>query len=84
MQVATFYEFSFTASDFNGVTSNVDSVPFGDTFFLVGGIHNGSDSDLIFMYSPTDDSWIQMEGRLESGKYDSTAMLVQRSLFPDC
>ena len=75
---------SFSANDFPGDISDVDSVPFGETFLLVGGMSNGANTDSILVYSPTGDSWNYVEGRLESGKNKTTAMLVQKSMFPSC
>merc|ERR1711879_1070354 len=44
-----------------------DSVPYGDSFILVGGVHKvgllgGFNSDAILLYKSTDDSWDVMEG----------------------
>ena len=79
-----FITFLFSANDFPGDISDADSVPFGETFLLVGGMSGGANSDFIFMYSPTNDSWNYVEGRLESGKNKTTAMLVQTSMFSNC
>ena len=61
-----------------------DSVPYGDTFALVGGEIDGQYSDAVMIYKPTDDSWVVMEGALKTPKYLPTVIPVKRSMFPQC
>jgi N-acetylneuraminic acid mutarotase len=58
------------------------SVPFGDTFLLVGGeTTNGSKLSTIYRYNPEDDSWTLLDSRMKEGKRNVIAMLVDRELF---
>ena len=64
--------------------NGADSVPYEDTFALVGGLNDTSNtySDAILLYKPTDDTWIVMEGALKTPKELPT--VVKRSMFPNC
>ena len=61
-----------------------DSVPYEDTFALVGGVIDGYKSDAVLTYKPTDDSWVVMEGALKTPKSFPTVIPVKRSMFPQC
>ena len=61
-----------------------DSVPYEDTFALVGGEIDYKCSDAVLIYTPTDDSWVVMEGALKTPKRHATAIPVKRSMFPQC
>ena len=61
-----------------------DSVPYEDTFALVGGVIDGQHSDAVLIYKPTDDSWVVMEGALKTPKQLTTVIPVKRSMFPEC
>ena len=63
-----------------------DSVPYGDSFVLVGGYIEPDDapSDAILLYNPTDDSWVVMEGALKRPKYNVKVIKVRRGIFPQC
>ena len=68
--------------------TTADSVPYEDTFALVGG-HMCLDSlcydsDDILLYKPTNDSWVVMEGALKTQLSYPTAITVKRSIFPAC
>ena len=73
-------------NDFPLELSRADSVPYKDTFALVGGYqyYDYSASDAILLYKPTDDSWVVMEGALKTPKEYPTVISVKRSLFPQC
>ena len=66
--------------------NGADSVPYEDTFALVGGLNDTSNtySDAILLYKPTDDTWIVMEGALKTPKELPTVISVKRSIFPKC
>ena len=56
-----------------------------DTFILVGGRNSSlATVDTLYMYQPADDSWIELDAKLESGKKDVIAMVVTESNFPQC
>ena len=56
-----------------------------DTFILVGGRNSNLETvDTLYMYQPADDSWIELDAKLESGKKDVIAMVVKQSNFPQC
>jgi N-acetylneuraminic acid mutarotase len=58
------------------------SVPFGDSFLLVGGeIRNFSHVDTVYRYNPTDDTWTLLQARLKEGKAPAIAMLLERRIF---
>ena len=63
-----------------------DSVPYGDSFVLVGGYiePNDVESDAILLYKPMDDSWDVMEGALKTPKRYVKAINVRRNMFPEC
>ena len=61
-----------------------ESVPYKDSFVLVGGRSLGGSLDTILHYKPDEDSWIVMEGALNTPKEDVTGILVKRSIFPPC
>ena len=65
---------------------NPDSVPFGDSFLLIGGYDPSRNQllDTILQYIPTNDSWVEMDAKLKVPRADVTVIPVQRSIFPEC
>ena len=65
-----------------------DSVPYEDTFALVGGFRCQGKacgpSNAILIYNSSDDSWIEMEDALKTRLAYATAITVRRSIFPPC
>ena len=59
-----------------------DSIPYGDSFVLVGGFKIDTFIDAILLYN--DDSWVVTEGALKTAKGFVTAINVRRNIFPDC
>ena len=56
-----------------------------ETFILVGGRNSNLETvDTLYMYQPADDSWLELDAKLESGKKDVIAMVVKQSNFPQC
>ena len=66
--------------------AGADSVPYGDTFALVGGhqCRTCGPSYDILLYKPADDSWDVMEGALKTRREFATAIPVKRNMFPPC
>ena len=61
------------------------SVPYGDSFLLVGGEMCGGDySDRIVQYEPVSETFAELDSRLSRPKSSVTAMLVNKSIFPEC
>ena len=53
------------------------SVPFGDTFLVVGGDKfSGSSSNNIYEFDPAGNSWITRQEKLSLARYDHTAFFV--------
>ena len=56
-----------------------------DTFMLVGGRNSSLVTlDTIYMYQVANESWIELDARLQSGKKDVIAMVVKESNLPQC
>ena len=78
------------ANDMPIELSSSDSVPYEETFVVVGGqIGDGSPdhrvySDAILLYKPMDDSWDVVEGALGTPKMLPTVISVKKSIFPNC
>ena len=71
--------------------SESDSVPYEETFALVGGQigdvspdHRVLYSDAILLYKTMDDSWDVMGGALGTPKMLPTVISVKKSIFPKC
>jgi N-acetylneuraminic acid mutarotase len=61
---------------------NATVVPFGDSFYLVGGqTSNGSNLNTIYLYNPDEDSWTLLDAKLKQGKYGVIAILIDKQLF---
>ena len=62
------------------------SVPYQDTFILVGGwLDTASPTyfDTMYMYQPETEGW-ELLGDIGTGRDDIIAMTVKRSMFPEC
>jgi len=63
------------------------SVPYKNSFLMVGGYSyevDGDYIDLVHYYDPESKSIIPLEGRLQTKKGEVAALLVNRSIFPEC
>ena len=52
------------------------SVPFGDTFLVVGGVSSGSRSDDIYEFDPVANTWKTRIEKMSLDRYDHAAFLV--------
>ena len=52
------------------------SVPFGNTFLIVGGEADGDISDRIIKYDVDNDDWIELPQTLTTARADGAAFLV--------
>ena len=63
-----------------------------DTFVMVGGAMEdccdgcvGCDvSDALIKYLPESGTFIELPSKMKFSRYEATAMLVERSIFPSC
>ena len=60
------------------------SVPFGDTFLVVGGIGDGEYLQSILEFDPVANDWIVRPERLSVGRDDRPAITVVDSDYIDC
>ena len=62
------------------------SVPYKDSFLLVGGYLYDTDEvlDTIIKYNPEDDSWLEMPAKLQTPRYWHTVIPVKQSIFNSC
>ena len=65
---------------------NAESVPFEDSFLLVGGYdYLQSDYlDTILQYVPANDTWLELPTKLSNPRADHVVIPVKRSVFPSC
>ena len=63
-----------------------DSVPYEDSFLLVGGAdyYSYQTLDTILNYIPINDTWIEMPSKLKTPRVYPTVIPVKRSIFPSC
>ena len=60
-------------------------IRFNDTFVMVGGRdENHVPSDKLRMYLPKRGTFMELPGKMKIARYDATAILVERSIFPPC
>ena len=66
--------------------SNAESVPFEDSFLLVGGYDYSRDEylDTVLQYIPASDSWLELPTKLRTARADHVVIPVMRSVFPSC
>ena len=57
-----------------------------DTFVMVGGYFNtlGGYSDKLIKYLPESGTFMELPGKMKLPRYDTAAILVDRSIFPPC
>lgn len=59
-----------------------NTIQFGDTFLLIGGVtSNGKSSDRIYKFSTENEGWTELPVSLGEPKVGVAVMLVERSLF---
>ena len=65
---------------------NAESVPFEDSFLLVGGYDHFQSEylDTILRYIPANDSWLELPTKLRTPRADHVVIPVKRSVFPSC
>ena len=65
-----------------------DDIRVNDTFVMVGGyVFSGQDyfySDMLIKYLPESGTFMELPGKMKLPRYDTTAILVERSIFPPC
>ena len=78
-------QFSCTGNDLPFALKGAASVPYNDSFLLVGGYdyHTGY-LDTILQYIPESDSWVEMPSKLETPRRGPTVIPVKLSIFPSC
>ena len=60
---------------------NAASVPFGDTFLVVGGMSEAKYLDTIFKYDAENAVWALLDASLSEARVNAVAMMVDRALF---
>ena len=60
---------------------NAASVPFGDTFLIVGGMSEAKYLDTIFRYDAENAAWALLDASLSEARVNAVAMMVDRALF---
>ena len=65
---------------------HAESVPFGESFALFGGLdyEDLHPLDTIMRYVPSNDTWTEMNVKLKTPRGYSTVIPVKRSIFPPC
>ena len=78
--------FSSTGNNLPYTLYGAASVPYNDSFLLVGGftLDTFEYRDTILLYIPESDSWIELPTKLETPRYYHTVIPVERSIFPEC
>ena len=63
----------------------IDKYHLKDTFILVGGRNSSLVTlDTLYMYQTENESWIELDAKLRTGKKDVIAMVVKESNLPQC
>ena len=80
------FEIFISANDLPRGIYNAESVPFGDSFLLVGGYDSFEFEllDTFLQYIPANDSWVEMPAKLRTPRADHVVIPVKRSIFPSC
>ena len=60
------------------------SVPYEDSFLLLGGAILTGYSDAILRYRPQTESWTLLDTKMPRAAYGMTAVMVKRDIFPEC
>ena len=79
-------QFSSTVNNLPVLVFGADSVPYHDSFILVGGRDWNAipPLDTILLYNPGNDSWVEMPSKLKTPRYYPTVIPVRPSMFPSC
>ena len=78
-------QFSSTGNDLPIALFGAASVPYNDSFLLVGGRECGIQQlDTILLYIPESDSWVEMPSKLKTPRQLPTVIPVKQSIFPSC
>ena len=67
--------------------SSAAMVQCGDNFFLVGGYKGPIESPYfaaVYQYNAIDNGWIELDSKLKKGRAHHVALLVKKSLYPEC
>ena len=80
-----FNKLIFSGYDLSFRLSFADDVRVDDTFAMVGGIQGTAEtSDSIIKYLPESGTFLELPGKMKIPRYETTAILVDRSIFPSC
>ena len=80
-----FNKMTFSGNEVSFRLSYADDIRVDDTFAMVGGIQGSADtSDAIVKYLPESGTFLELPGKMKLPRYDTTAILVDRSIFPPC
>ncbi len=60
------------------------SVPYGNTFALVGGWNGTSSTDTVYLYEPGSDTWTLVNDRIAVPIHHHAAFPVRQESFPKC
>ena len=75
----------FSGYDLSFRLSFADDIRVDDTFAMVGGIRGTAEtSDAIVKYLLDSGKFTELPARLKTPRYEATAILVDRSIFPSC
>jgi hypothetical protein len=75
--------FSFSVNPFPHLIWDATSVPFGNSFLLLGGRKTSQRDrlDTIYCYNPDDDSWTLLNAKLKNSACSVAAMAVPWKMF---
>ena len=76
-----------TANPLPKAISDAAVIPYNNSFLLIGGETDSLDSYFltdVYQYNSVDDSWILLDAELKTARSGHVALLVERSLFPEC
>ena len=75
----------FPGNSLPTVSHRASSVQYMDTFVVVGGYSDGTGNlDTILKYNTNNDTWSELPEKLKKARSDHTAIMVDRSIFPEC
>ena len=60
---------------------NAASVPFGNTFLVVGGMSEAKYLDTIYRYEARNSAWELLDAKLSEARVNAVAMMVDRTIF---
>ncbi len=64
--------------------SSQRSLPYGDSFLLIGGEHARVRSKAIYKYNPETEDWTKMKAELSRGLTGMAVMFVRKDSFKGC